>query len=122
MTYSYEGDWGSAWGAGGSQLSDFFGCCNPAHFAILPDGRFVTSEKGIPRVKVYSPEGQFDSVVAGPEQLSISDVQAADPREATDKRVFDVAADGDGRVLILDPQTCRVRIYVPQPKASETPS
>jgi len=31
-----------------SGIADFFGCCNPAHLALLPDGRFVTSGKGIP--------------------------------------------------------------------------
>ena len=37
-------------------MADFFGCCNPAQLAVLPDGRFVTAEKGIPRVKIYSRE------------------------------------------------------------------
>ena len=93
-------------------MSDFFGCCNPAHFAILPDGRFVTSEKGIPRIKVYSAQGQFECVVAGPEQLAVDSRQLSDPRLAADKRVFDVAVDSRGRVLVLDPQARSVRVYV----------
>ncbi len=45
--YSFEGELQSYWGHAGSGLADFFGCCNPAHLALLPDGRFATSEKGI---------------------------------------------------------------------------
>ena len=111
-TFSYAGDRGGAWGAGGSKLSDFFGCCNPAHFAMLPDGRFVTSEKGIPRIKVYTAQGQFECVVAGPEQLSVGDRHVADPSEGADKRVFDVAVDRQGRVLVLDPRSRTVRVYL----------
>ena len=110
--YSFQGDLGGAWGTAGSRLSDFFGCCNPAHFALLPDGRFVTSEKGIPRIKVYSPQGKFECVVASPQQLAGEDGQLADPRQAADRRVFDVAVDRQGRVLVLDPLACSVRIYV----------
>ena len=122
MTYSYAGDFGDAWGSAGSQLKDFFGCCNPAHLAVLPDGRFVTSEKGIPRIKVYSAQGQFESVVAGPEQLAIHNLQVVDPREDADKRVFDVAVDGQGRVLVLDPQNHSVRIYVSRAEEAEETS
>jgi sugar lactone lactonase YvrE len=119
MTYSYAGDFGDAWGSAGSQLKDFFGCCNPAHLAILPDGRFVTSEKGIPRIKVYGAQGQFESVVAGPEQLTIHNLQVVDPREDADKRVFDVAVDSQGRVLVLDPQNRSVRVYVARAEQTE---
>jgi hypothetical protein len=117
-TYSYEGDLGGAWGTSGSGLSDFFGCCNPAHFAILPDGRFVTSEKGIPRVKVYSAQGQFECAVAGPEQLGVDSRQLTDPRQAAEKLVFDVAVDRQGRVLVLDPRARCVRVYVAKETAS----
>ncbi len=93
-------------------MSDFFGCCNPAHFAVLPDGRFVTSEKGIPRIKIYTAQGQFECVVAGPEQLAVDDSRMADPSEGADKRVFDVAVDRQGRVLVLDPRNRTVRVYL----------
>jgi glucose/arabinose dehydrogenase len=119
MTVSYAGDLGDVWGSAGSQLADFFGCCNPAHLAMLPDGRFVTSEKGIPRVKIYSSQGKFESVVAGPEQLTVHSLQVVDPREDADKRVFDIAADSQGRVLVLDPQNRSVRVYVAQTERSE---
>ena len=86
--YTQNGEYETAWGKGSSKAADFFGCCNPAQLAVLPDGCFVTAEKGIPRVKVYSPTGSFQTVVAGPAQLS--DTPA------------DLAADCNGRVLVLD--------------------
>ncbi len=39
----------ASWGRAGSSVADFFGCCNPSHIARFADGRFVTSERGIPR-------------------------------------------------------------------------
>lgn len=94
--YTFDGDLELSWGKGAARLEGFFGCCNPAHFAVLSDGRFVTAEKGIHRIKIYSAEGEFVCVVTGPEQL---DVLAAD-----------VAADSRNRILILDPQARSVRI------------
>jgi hypothetical protein len=41
----------------------FVGCCNPVRFAALSGGRFVTMEKGIRRVCIYSPSGELESVV-----------------------------------------------------------
>ena len=78
-------------------MADFFGCCNPAQLAVLPDGRFVTAEKGIPRVKIYARDGSFQTVVAGPSQLT--DTPA------------DLAADRHGRVLVLDGRAAKVRVF-----------
>jgi len=102
--YTFDGDLERFWGKGAATLEGFFGCCNPAHFAIFGDGRFVTAEKGVPRVKVYGPEGEFICVVAGPEQL---DVVAAD-----------VAVDARDRVLILDPKARSVRVFEHKPTSS----
>lgn len=82
-------------------IEGFFGCCNPAQLAILADGRLVTAEKGIARVKVYSAQGQFECVVAGPDQLDLT----------SDQVIADVAADGRNRILILDPKAGSVRIF-----------
>jgi hypothetical protein len=110
-TFSLEGDLGGSWGQAGSAVSDFFGCCNPSHIARFSDGRFVTSEKGIPRIKVYSSTGEFESVVAGPQQLGISEQAVSDPRRDIHESVFDIAVDTQDRVLALDPQTSTVRIF-----------
>jgi hypothetical protein len=95
--FTHGGDFETAWGKGSPAVADFFGCCNPAQLAVLPDGGFVTAEKGLPRVKTYSRTGRFLSVVAGPSQLS--DTPA------------DLAADRQGRVLVLDARAAKVRIF-----------
>lgn len=94
--YTFDGDLELAWKKRTARLEGFFGCCNPAHFAIFGDGRLVTAEKGIPRVKVYDRNVELICVVTGPEQL---DAVAAD-----------LAVDGRDRVLILDPKARSVRI------------
>jgi hypothetical protein len=57
-TRNINGDILSAFGEPGSAPEDFCGCCNPAHFAVIPQG-FVTAEKGINRIKILSTEGKF---------------------------------------------------------------
>ncbi len=112
VTYSPEGKLQSFWGSDAGTIEGFFGCCNPSEFALLPDGSFVTSEKGIPRVKVYNTEGEFECVVAGPEELGVRKSSIGDPRMTQAKSVFDVAVDADGRVVVLDPRKNIVRIFV----------
>jgi cbb3-type cytochrome oxidase subunit 3 len=41
----------------------FCGCCNPAHFTLIPDG-FVTAEKGINRIKILNKKGDFIEFVS----------------------------------------------------------
>jgi len=53
----------SSFGEPGSAPESFCGCCNPAHFAIIPQG-FVTAEKGINRIKIMGPEGGFIEYVS----------------------------------------------------------
>ncbi|MEK7412241.1 MAG: NHL repeat-containing protein [Planctomycetota bacterium] len=88
------------WGAEGFAIERFCGCCNPADFSVLPDGRFITSEKGLPRVKRYAADGRFECVVAAVETFAPQTVG------------LDIAVAADGRVLILDPIEKAVRIYV----------
>lgn len=107
-TYSYDGCRGPGWGAASPRIEDFWGCCNPAHVAMTPDGRFITSEKGMVRVKVYGRRGDFEGVVAPPATF----LEGTGP--------VDVAVDSDGRVLLLDPATKRVRIFVAKDEAQET--
>jgi hypothetical protein len=96
-SFTQDGEYEASWGKGTSSVADFFGCCNPAQLAVLPDGGFVTAEKGIPRVKVYSHGGQFQTVVAGPAQLT--------------ETPADLATDRRGRVLALEHRGAKVRIF-----------
>ncbi len=89
----------SSFGRSSNDLDGFSGCCNPTDFALLPDGRLVTAEKGIPRVKVYSAEGEFLSVVIPPDGFSGS-VEG-----------IGVSADSQARIAVLDPQRGVVQIY-----------
>lgn len=109
--YTLDGHRETAWGRPGLALEGFCGCCNPIAFALLPDGRVVTVEKGVARVKVYTAEGKFLGVVAGPDTLKPRGARV-DAAVAEDRQpIFDVAADSRGRVLVLDPLAGQIRIF-----------
>ena len=120
-TYNFAGDMAVRWGEAGSAINQFFGCCNPSQFAVLPGGSVVTSEKGVPRIKVYSEFGEFECVVAGPQQLDVAESELGDPRAVQAKAVFDVAADSRGRVLVLDPRRRSVRIFTRKTRTENAP-
>lgn len=98
-TYRPSGDLISSWGRASSDLDGFFGCCNPTNLAVLPDGKVVTAEKGLPRVKVYYPDGRLESVVAVPDDLSPGVVGLS------------LAVDAHGRIFVLDPGIRAVRVF-----------
>jgi hypothetical protein len=102
--YTEEGDLRSSWGEFSMEIEGFCGCCNPSHFVILDDGSFVTSEKGIARVKVYNRLGNVVSVVAGPDQFAEGTVG------------LDLAKDSSQRIYVLDPQKKAVRIFAKKKK------
>lgn len=114
--FTLDGHLELAWGKPSERIEGFCGCCNPAHLAVLPDGRIVTAEKGIPRVKVYSAEGTFEGVVAGPESLSPNLAAATETREDLRLHPVSVAADSRGRILVLDPVARCVKIFVENQK------
>ena len=80
-------------------IEGFCGCCNPTHFIILEDDSFVTSEKGLPRVKMYNRIGELVSVVAPTDQFVESTVG------------LDLAVDSSQRIYVLDPMQRLVRIF-----------
>lgn len=92
------------WGVAGGALNQFAGCCNPTYLAQLPDGRFVTAEKGLPRVKLWTMSGEFVTLIASAEQFG-------GPLAITG-----LASGADGRVYVLDAAGQRVRIFgAPKP-------
>jgi hypothetical protein len=68
--YDKNGNLVNSWEKVSLEIEGFCGCCNPAQFTFLPDGRFVTSEKGMPRVKIYKPNGDLESVVAASDKFT----------------------------------------------------
>ena len=100
-----------AWGSSSNALAGFGGCCNPTDIALLPDGRIVTSEKGIARVKVYTADGALQSVIAPPESFTGA------------PEGIDLTVDASGQVVVLDPVAGEIRLYQemapPQPVIAE---
>ena len=97
--YTYEGKLREHWEITSMQTEGFSGCCNPAHFTFLNNGSFITSEKGLVRIKVYKPSGEFESVVASP-------VKFKDEGEAPD-----VAVDNLGNIYALDFDKKIIRVF-----------
>jgi len=97
--YTADGELISTWAKTSMALEGFSGCCNPSHIALLEDGSFVTSEKGIERVKIHQPSGEFLCVVASPEKFD----------EGTTG--LDLAVDSQERIFVLDPKKGMVRVF-----------
>lgn len=98
--YNPDGSMRTSWGETTFKIEGFSGCCNPAYMAILDDNSFITSEKGMPRIKLYGQHGEFLGVVASPEMFD-HDSNLAPA----------IAVDADHRVLALDMERKQVRIF-----------
>ncbi|MGA2263529.1 MAG: hypothetical protein ABSH28_19100 [Acidobacteriota bacterium] len=99
----------TAWAMDGSPLGsfgkfgmnnpeDFVGCCNPVNLALTPDGKVVTGEKMVARVKVYEPGGKLLAVI-GPEHFDPNCIH------------IHLAVDSKGRILAADPVRREIRIF-----------
>ncbi len=97
--YTTKGRLQGFWERSSMQISGFSGCCNPAHFSFLPNGDFVTSEKGMVRIKIHHPSGDLKSVVAIPAQFPDSQIAP------------DVCCDENGNIIALDFNTNTIRIF-----------
>lgn len=99
--YTTEGNLREHWRSSGARTEGFSGCCNPAHFCFLEDGSFVTSEKGLVRIKIYKPSGEFSGVVAPPTKFD----------DKIEGQAPDVAADGNGNIYALDFDRNVLRVF-----------
>lgn len=78
--------------------SDFVGCCNPVNVALTPDGKVVTAEKMIARVKVFEPDGRLLALI-GPEHF--------DPMCTR----IHLAVDSHGRIYAADPVRRTITVF-----------
>ena len=97
--FALDGSFRSSWAKTSMGVDGFSGCCNPSHAAFLPDGSFVTAEKGLVRIKVHNQIGEFVSLVAAPDQFDESTVG------------LDLAVDSQERIYVLDAKRKQVRIF-----------
>lgn len=99
--YSDDGRMRGFWEHISSDIEGFLGCCNPARITVMEDGSFVTSERGIVRIKIYDQAGILKSVVAAPDQFK------------EEGKAPDVCVDGTGNVYALDFDKNVIRIFEP---------
>lgn len=98
--YTTDGVLRTFWENQSVKIEGFNGCCNPAHFAFAPDGSFITSEKGLVRIKKYKPSGEFQCVVAPPSSFQ------------PNGHAPEVAVDEQGNVYALDFDRRVIRLFV----------
>jgi hypothetical protein len=108
QNFSPGGELVTSWGVASMQLEGFAGCCNPVHFAVLPDGFFVTYEKGLDRIKLYNQGGKYICAVTGParvDETSLTTCSVTSP-------VHDLAVDKEGKIYALDGESMLVRVFI----------
>jgi hypothetical protein len=79
-------------------VEDFVGCCNPVNLAYTPDGRIVTAEKVIPRIKIFDAAGKLLAMI-GPEHF-----------DAKCTHLY-IAVDSKGRILVADPVRLETKLF-----------
>lgn len=104
VQFRASGEVMTSWGKAGTAIDSFCGCCSPSHIALRADGSFVTSEKGLVRVKVHGPGGEFVNVVAAPKDFDDGTID------------LDLAVDSQDRILVLDRSRKQVRVFVTKEK------
>jgi len=110
--YDATGERVRSFGRTGFAIDAFCGCCNPCHFIVLPDGRFVTAEKGLHRVKVLKPDGTLDGVVAGAGQLGIdTNSPICMTPDCSGPAGPIPAAMADGRLAVVHPVTGKLHLF-----------
>ena len=87
--------------------SGFPGCCNPTNVALGRSGRVYVTEKAGPRAKVLDSEGKLVSVIA----TSVFDPNCKN---------MAVAADGRGRVFVVDTERLHIVVYEPVATGEES--
>ena len=77
--------------------------------AFRSNGSLVTTEKGLARVKIYSPDWKLLGLVAAPSAFEEVPAEAFSCELETPLK--DLAVDQRGRILVLDGRQRAVRIF-----------
>lgn len=101
--YSDEGRLRGFWESSSFEIDGFLGCCNPARITTMEDGSFVTSEKGMVRIKIFDQSGKLLSVVAPPDLFTGGE----------DAKAPEVCAGKNGVIYALDFERAMVRVFEP---------
>jgi len=102
------------WGEPSTALKGFAGCCNPVALAALDDGRILTAEKGISRVKIFGTDHQLDCVVAAPRILDEQPPGVIGRVPLKPGRHFAAVPLSDGRIVIFDFGFATIRFFAPK--------
>jgi hypothetical protein len=97
--YTFDGELRGFWEKEAMTIDGFSGCCNPAQMAILPDGSFVTAEKGLVRIKVHKASGELLAVVAPPTEFK------------DETHAPDLAVSPSGDIYALDYERKMIRVF-----------
>jgi hypothetical protein len=100
--YTEDGQMRGFWQLSSTEIEGFLGCCNPAEITVTGEGYFVTSEKGVVRIKIYDQSGKLLSVVATPDQFK------------EEGNAPEVCVDDQGRVFALDFDRNQIRVFEPK--------
>ena len=103
-----------SWGEPSGNLNGFAACCNPIDVVALDDGRIVTVEKAVSRIKIFGSNGKLDGVVAGHNVLerippSIQNRQPLEPGG----RYFSAVPLSEERIAVFDFDGQLIRIFAP---------
>ncbi len=99
--YTDDGQMRGFWEKASISIEGFLGCCNPARITTMEDGSFVTSEKGLVRIKIHDQSGALKSVVATPASFK------------EEGKAPEVCVDEDEVVYALDFDKGVVRVFEP---------
>ncbi len=101
-TYTYDGYFEEplSFGRSGQTAKGFFGCCNPIRLVQMPDGHYITAEKGIQRMKEYDDAGVFLRVLANRRVLGAQRFDMA------------MAVNPNGEIYLLDERRSKIRVFI----------
>ena len=102
-----------SWGEPSVNLSGFAGCCNPIGLATLDDGRILTVEKSVSRIKIFKTNGRLDGVVAGSSILEAPPQESGRTSPKPNQHYFAAVVLSDGHIAVFDFSFVVIRVFVP---------